>query len=1777
MNGTVRKRKYGTELINTPPHRQRNNRGNRILGGVSMRKGLSRFSIPLIVAMLMSFVSVLGMSANAATLPTKLINGNFEYPGYNVLNSTMGASGNQYLDWYIDVNGGKLMNTGLALSRQWTAIPNWNKSTFGWLSTQPRCDWAEAGTVVPAQTVQINVDAKTKNSFAELSIHTQSAIYQDLSTTPGSVYTWSLRHAPYARRADAMSVMIGSTSKQTAQNATRETVNGNGDKVGFVGTVITTKGATDDAHDLSGQWETYSGTYKIPDGQTTTRFTFATASAIDALAGNNLDSIVFDVAYPVTFDDNGGIGGPKSSYKDSNGVYQHYYHDGASINASTDPTRSGYTFLGWSETKLDPITSQSQLQAQYSKILKHDSLKMAAPGKTFYAVWGKNPTLTFDRNFTGSPLVQLPAQQTVPFGGSATRPMTWTSTANSIRKGYSFTGWKTSASSSTDYGFSALFSDTTVYAGWSANSYTIRFAGNGATGGSTTSMSMRYDETKSLTRNGFTYTGKTFAGWNTQPGGDGTSYSDGQSVKNLVELNGGEITLYAQWGTNVYTVTFMDGKTGGKISTATANYGSSVTPPSYPSHTGYTPTGWDKSTANVTQNMTVTVNYRPNKYTIRFDGNATGVSGNMSDMQMEYDKAKNLTSNAFSLAGHSWLNWNTAAAGNAKSYSNGQSVKNLTETDGGVVTLYAQWSTNAYTVTFVDGKTGRNISNVSVDYGGSVTPPAYPTHPGYTPTGWDKSTANVTQNMTVTVNYRPNRYKIHFDGNATGVTGSMADMDMEYNKAKSLTTNAYTLAGHSWISWNTAANGSGKTYTNGQSVKNLTETDGGTVTLYAQWSTNSYTVTFVDGHNGKTIKQESVKYGGAATAPDVPKHEGYTSTQWDNSFNNVTSNITTTIGYIANEYTINFDGNGATGGNMQPLQMQYDKEKNLTANAFSREGYTWAGWNTKAGGNGTGYTDKQVVKNLTSENNGSVMLYAQWTPIAYRIQFDKNLTDATGETASMGMTFDVAKNLTSNGFTSPSSKFNCWNSKPDGSGQAYANGQSVKNLTKAPNDVVTLYAQWNTNSYTVTFVDGHDGKTISTPSVKYGGNATPPTKPAHEGYTATTWDGNYQNVTHDETVTLQYRPNAYKIAFKPNGGTGTMADQQMEYDKAKALDRNAFTRTGYTFTGWKEQNAGARHTDGETVKNLTSIDGETITLLAQWEPNSYIIKYNANGGTGSMADQQMKYDTPAKLTANAYRKTGYTFTGWRQDGKTNGTKYRNRETVTNLLSANGATTTMYAQWKANEYTVTFIDGNDGKTIDTETVTYGSNAHEPNKPTHEGYTATSWDKPLSNITGDTVITLAYRPNAYTIRFDKNASDATGSTADKRMEYDKASNLTRNGYSRTGYTWLGWSSSADRNGTMYSDGQNVINLTSEDGGTVTLYAVWKINRYTVTFIDGKTGDVISRQEIDYGSDASFPNEPSHTGYKPSGWSSNGRNITKDTTITLSYQPISYQIAFDGNAQDATGTMPNQQMMYDTASNLTRNSFSRSGYTFVGWNSDSNANGRQYTDGQSVINLISVDGGIVTMYAQWVENEHVAITYKIETDDGAEDDGNAISNSLDDLNPDTGIAKGSEATASEAYTFIGWYDEAGKLVSENDEFIPSKPETGRWENAVYTAKFARKEFKVRFLDNDGKLIKEETVKYGAGATAPDAPSVDGYEFSGWDRAFDNVTENIDVTALYRELPKPVEPAAQPVEEPQQPQDDGIASDLVQTGIELFPLLAASLVSLIAAIALAGKSRRR
>lgn len=140
---------------------------------------------------------------------------------------------------------------------------------------------------------------------------------------------------------------------------------------------------------------------------------------------------------------------------------------------------------------------------------------------------------------------------------------------------------------------------------------------------------------------------------------------------------------------------------------------------------------------------------------------------------------------------------------------------------------------------------------------------------------------------------------------------------------------------------------------------------------------------------------------------------------------------------------------------------------------------------------------------------------------------------------------------------------------------------------------------------------------------------------------------------------------------------------------------------------------------------------------------------------------------------------------------------------------------------------------------------------------------------------------------------------------------------------------------------------------------------------------------------------------------------------------------------------------------------------------------------------------------------------------------------------------------------------------------------PKNG-WIAASYVANFEQKKYNVRFVDGmTDDNLKIEIVAHGKGATAPDAPAHDGYEFIGWDREFDNVTEDITVKALYREIKKepevkqPEAPQSEPapVEQPKQVVD--VASDLVQTGIDISKIAIALMMSAasIAAIAVLRK----
>lgn len=235
-----------------------------------------------------------------ASLPDHLVNGDFSVNYHDQWKDSFGG-------WTsIDPNAGKTLHaTSLpnGSSWKWTAINGWDKSKFGWTSTQ------KAGSNVQqkANAVELQYDDSTAdNVYAELCAYEAgTAIYQDIRTVPGTLYKVRLKHASLnSTYLDKMQVMIGTPGHEQPVEMTRTSVNGHGDKLNEKSTTIATKVTNGNNRHHADQWETYEGTYLIPDGQTTTRFTFKSIDSKQLDYGNVLDGIVFDKAYRLDYDKN---------------------------------------------------------------------------------------------------------------------------------------------------------------------------------------------------------------------------------------------------------------------------------------------------------------------------------------------------------------------------------------------------------------------------------------------------------------------------------------------------------------------------------------------------------------------------------------------------------------------------------------------------------------------------------------------------------------------------------------------------------------------------------------------------------------------------------------------------------------------------------------------------------------------------------------------------------------------------------------------------------------------------------------------------------------------------------------------------------------------------------------------------------------------------------------------------------------------------------------------------------------------------------------------------------------------------------------------------------------------------------------------------------------------------------------------------------------------------------------------------------------------------------
>lgn len=309
-------------------------------------------------------------------LPDHIVNGSFDYPSVPSWTGLAGSSSNKF-------NKGKLFATinpgtgkygsGCAMSTTGRAIPNWNRSSFAWSSTQGDTHYS-GGMSCEAGNVELNYDSVHHNQFAELTADQQgTAIYQDVKVTPGTMMKWSLKHSSATSAyVDKMQVMIGEPYKETVQEATR-IASENGNKVGEKMTTISTPTTSDRADNK--KWDTYSGTYLVPDGVTTVRFTFKSVASAEWYSGNDLDDIEFSRSYKLTYDKNSSdASGQVPSDTAANTVKQAKSKTNGSVRLAADDDVVEYAANGLPKQLVNSdfdhdwrnIVSQSKMTDKYN-------------------------------------------------------------------------------------------------------------------------------------------------------------------------------------------------------------------------------------------------------------------------------------------------------------------------------------------------------------------------------------------------------------------------------------------------------------------------------------------------------------------------------------------------------------------------------------------------------------------------------------------------------------------------------------------------------------------------------------------------------------------------------------------------------------------------------------------------------------------------------------------------------------------------------------------------------------------------------------------------------------------------------------------------------------------------------------------------------------------------------------------------------------------------------------------------------------------------------------------------------------------------------------------------------------------------------------------------------------------------------------------------------------------------------------------------------------------
>ena len=1026
--------------------------------------------------------------------------------------------------------------------------------------------------------------------------------------------------------------------------------------------------------------------------------------------------------------------------------------------------------------------------------------------------------------------------------------------------------------------------------------------------------------------------GCKFLGWSTSANGN-VVYQPGDLYD--VNQDGGNVTLYAKWEKAKYTATVK--LNGGSYNGSTKDYTISKYPgeeisigaPTRSKHnfTGYKLT-MDNNDGNaptsVTQsasgfkgimqmgNFTLNAQWTPWKHTVRYDANAkndTSVKGIPASQSKTANVDIKLSSSVPTRNGYTFLGWNTKADGKGTAYAAGAIYKN--DQNGGTVTLYAQWTpwkhVLHYNKNVPTSSTSQTVSNMPVD-----------------------QTKTFGQLMTIS-NLVPTR-------------------------------KGYTFAG-----WYTQSNGTGTKYNPGSNY--AADQNGGTVNLYAKWTPWTYNIKY-DQNVKSTSSSKTVTDMPAAQTKtqeiDVtlssmtPKRNGYIFAGWSTSANgsveykpgsrftkDLDSNgasITLYAVWTPWKHTIHYNSNIPTNAptgtttvsNMPGDQTKtFDEKLMISSNKPTRKGYNFAGWSTSANGNVV-YQPGAEYKN--DQNGGTVTLYAKWTAWKHTVTYDKNVpanskkTDVKNMPGNQTKIYDQNLTLQSNVPTRIGYTFVKWTTNKDGTGTAYQPGSQYSYNRDSDGGTVTLYAVWTPWKYTVRY------------------------------------DKNVPASSSSQTV------------------SNMPADQTKTEEVNLTLSSNKPSRNGYIFNGWQAQINGKAvdYQPGATLSYDPDVKGSVITLKAKWTAWKHTIHYDKNVPASSSSqtvanmpeDDTKTFDITKTISSTKPSRNGYIFNGWntQKDGK--GTAYASGAAYKH--DQNGGTVTLYAQWTPWKHTVTYdknvdpssssqtvtnMPGNQTKTFDEKLMISST------KPSRNGYIFNGWNTQKDgkgtayasgaeykhDQNGNTVTLYAqWTAWKHTVHYNANGGDQNSVPTDQTKTFDQAMILSDKKPTRHGYNFVRWNTKADGTGTSYEAKGNYNH--DQNGGTVTLYAIWTPWVHTVHY-DANGGDqssVPNDQKKTYGQSMNVATKvPTRNEYKFLGWTTGkdgsgtfynpGDAYYHDQngqTVTLYAKWIQlYTVKYDGSQPaikgvTVTGSVANQTQGQDESVNLRTNNFKNNSGIYKDW---------------------------------------------------------------------------------------------------------------------------------------------------------------------------------------------------------------------------------------------------